>query len=182
MRQWDYFIIVFCMARCDSSMSIPIDLSDINPDLDLESRSFIASLNGENVVPPIETTATASLNLTYFRSGSEGWGEGWDITCEFFVKNTKQEEITGFDIHQGMPGVNGNVLAFLDKAPSVIIEYYMGDLRIYAQLDHTKRNGLNQVTTSQVVEEIEKRGTYADIHTIKHPSGEIQGQIVPRLY
>jgi CHRD domain len=163
------------MAACDSpSGPGDIDFSDI-PVPQSEQIWLHASLDGEAVVPPVETTATSSLQI------SVSWMEGslFIIVYEFYVDNMKRADVTGFEIHQGKGGEDGKVLAFLDKASYVTIGDEEGRLRIFVQLLPDESDPLNQVTADQLVKEMRNWNTYADIHTIDHPNGEIRGPIKP---
>lgn len=161
-------MMALSMAQCsDSTLDFSAPL-----EVDLDILSFAALLNGENVVPAVETTATAELGVMCDDRA------GWRIAYTFFVDHVKREDIIGFEIHQGTRGENGRVLAFLDKSSSItVVETTAEDFIIKVITNQEEADRINPITSAQLVEEMGKSNTYADIHTKKYPSGEIRGRI-----
>lgn len=109
---------------------------------------FTATLSGANEVPPIETTATGSAELTYNR----------DTKVFQIVVEYSGFEATGAHIHHGAEGVNGPVV-FGFEPPASPINYTSDPLTSEQESD--LYNGLY----------------YVNVHSEEYPAGEIRDQL-----
>jgi CHRD domain/Domain of unknown function (DUF4397)/S-layer homology domain len=144
-------------------------IEGLNPDAQLW-----AVMDGTEEVPPVDTGAAGVATFEVSEDGA---------SVTFKVIAWYLEDITMGHIHIGQPGVNGPIV-------SVLVDF--------APLDATSgetRNGLlgeGTITGAEVtavpeagfdgsigalVRAMRSEGSYANIHTVAYPSGEIRGQI-----
>lgn len=130
---------------------------------------FIANMRGRFEVPPVNTNATGEALFRLSRDFQR---------LHFSLSVNNIRNVTAAHIHLGFPGQNGPIVAFLFNAnrsrsgiSSGIVngtltrEDLIGPLRGCAIVD--------------LVREIQRGNTYANVHTVQYPNGEIRGQIVP---
>ena len=109
---------------------------------------FTATLSGANEVPPNESTATGSAELTYNRNTR---------IFQIVVQYTGVEP-AGAHIHLGAEGVNGSVVFGFDPPTSPI-------------------NYTSEPLTSEQETELYDELYYVNIHSELFPGGEIRGQL-----
>lgn len=84
--------------------------------------------------------------------------------------------ITQAHIHLGRRGQNGPIVAFLFGPSKFGISVRRGVVR--GVLTNRDLVGpLQGRTLNDLIREIERGNTYANVHTVQHPDGEIRGQI-----
>jgi hypothetical protein len=153
----------------DSFRLVVQTIEGLNPDAQLWAR-----MDGTEEVPPVDTGAAGVATFEVSEDGA---------SVTFKVIAWYLEDITMGHIHIGQPGVNGPIV-------SVLVDF--------APLDATSgetRNGLlgeGTITGAEVtavpeegfdgsigalVRAMRSEGSYANIHTVAYPSGEIRGQI-----
>ncbi|MFD1776268.1 CHRD domain-containing protein [Paenibacillus rhizophilus] len=130
-------------------------------------RTFRAILSGRNEVPPVRTQAFGTAIFKLSRDGRK----------LFFVLTVRNiSRVTQAHIHLGRRGQNGPVVAFLFGPNKFGISVRRGVVRgtlTAADLVGPQRG----MTLRSLVNEIKRGNTYANVHTIQHPDGEIRGQI-----
>jgi len=117
-------------------------------------KRFITHLAGSQEVPSVETTAKGVAMLQL------------DLTTGIITGKIKLfdlSDVTGSHIHLGEKGTNGPVVVALT-----------GDDSVRNIPDNTK-------LTSEQITQLLKGLMYYNVHSSKNPSGEIRGQIRPRL-
>ena len=91
------------------------------------------------------------------------------------------DDLTGLHIHRGVAGVNGPVVFGLinpnnDLDADLVIDPVNGT--IHCVWDVNERNG---TTLAAELANLLGKALYINVHTVGTPSGEIRGQIVPRI-
>ncbi|MGP4082940.1 CHRD domain-containing protein [Pseudalkalibacillus sp. R45] len=137
---------------------------------------FIAVLDGENEVPPVNTDAFGNAKFVANRRLEQ-------IT--FVLKVEDIENLVQAHIHFGAPGQNGPVLAFLFGADLATLEEQDGistDKGIVTGIITNEDIESNDVGVGDVNDLIRfmcDGRTYVNVHTEQNPAGEIRGQIMP---
>jgi len=126
----------------------------------------IATLSGDQVVPPVSTSATGHATFKHPDSA----------TMNYKVNITGIYHPIGIGIHMGKTGSNGDLIVNLMKQSKeqqtklgmVITGSFTGADLIGPKLG---KNILDLVTS------MKSGDTYISVDTAKHPTGEIRGQI-----
>jgi hypothetical protein len=121
---------------------------DDDEDDDDQIDVFTATLSGANEVPPNESTATGTAELTYNRNTKI-----FDIVVEY-----SGVVATGAHIHIGAEGVNGPVV-FGFEPPTSPINYTSPPL------------------TQEQEDDLYNELYYVNVHSEEFPPGEIRGQL-----
>ncbi|MEF3305956.1 CHRD domain-containing protein [Paenibacillus sp. GYB003] len=130
-------------------------------------RTFRATLNGRQEVPPVRTAATGSALFRLSRDGSR-------LHFRLVVRNIAR--VTQAHIHLGRRGQNGPVVVFLFGPSKFGITVRRGV--VTGTLRNRDLTGpLAGKTLRDLIREIERGNAYANVHTVRHPDGEIRGQI-----
>ncbi len=125
---------------------------------------FRVTLNGDNEVPPVTTTASGALVAELNDHSLIVTGSFTGLTSPVAV-----EIAGGVHIHLGLAGQNGEVAAILNPT---LDEDMMGGVFMaednMIDLSHSDLMALTQ------------RATYVNIHSEMFPAGELRGQITPQ--
>ncbi len=120
-------------------------------------KSFKATLSGNECVPAVTTPAKGEATFELSQDGKE---------LSYSVILTDIKNVTAAHIHQGKKGENGTPLALIDikgEKGKITAKELMGSLK--------------GKTVKDLIEQIETGNTYVNVHTDKHPEGEIRGQV-----
>ncbi|MDQ6723649.1 MAG: CHRD domain-containing protein [Thermoproteota archaeon] len=123
---------------------------------------YTAKLSGQNEVPIVNTTATG---VSEFKMLSKSVG--------FSVNATGIQGVTGGHIHLGKPGQNGPVVATLISSPVATNKVAVSGKIVASALE----GPLKGKKLTDLVSAMKKGNAYVNIHTVKHPNGEIRGDI-----
>ena len=141
--------------------------SGMAADSQADERSFKAELSGSQEVPPVNTKATGEATFQFNMVADR-------LTYRVTLKGIAN--VTAAHVHQGQKGKNGPPVATLftePKKPAISGTLYVeGRIRAYELIGPLKEKALQSL-----VEMIEAGDTYLNVHTTKHPEGEIRGQI-----
>lgn len=124
-----------------------------------------AKLDGNNEVPPVNTTGEGVINLK-----TKGDALSWKMNI------TGITNPTGAHIHRGKNGTNGEVIVDLLKGskssnnPSGMV--LRGNIT-----DSSLTGSMKGKTIADLKAAMANGDTYANVHTKDHPKGEIRGQI-----
>lgn len=131
------------------------------------SKCFIAKLTGREEVPPVCTDA---FGIAQFRFNS-------DFTrLPFKLVVHDIEQVTAAHIHLGRRGENGPVVVFLFGPVTRGISVNRGVVTgIITESDLV--GPLQGMSLLELAREMDTGNTYVNVHTEKHPAGEIRGQI-----
>lgn len=133
-----------------------------------EERSFEAIMTGDQEVPPIATATTGDVRIEF----------NDDFTAATFTLTVNDGvRVQQAHIHCAALGVNGPIVVFLAgfHAPGWDVDGKW--------IDHVQFTNANIVNTAcgstlaALAQSMEDGRTYANVHTVAHPGGEIRGQI-----
>ena len=91
----------------------------------------------------------------------------------FSVNATGIQGVTGGHIHLGKPGQNGPVVATLISSPVATNKVAVSGKIVASALE----GPLKGKKLTDLVSAMKKGNAYVNIHTVKHPNGEIRGDI-----
>ncbi|MDN5847517.1 MAG: CHRD domain-containing protein [Candidatus Nitrosocosmicus sp.] len=126
----------------------------------------VASLSGQEEVPPVDTQATGMAEFTPVAPTNE--------TVDFNVNATDIQGVTAGHIHSGAVGENGEVVVTLftfDTPQDMVSE----NGTITADMLEGEMQGM---TIADLITAMKDGNTYVNFHTEQNPSGEIRGQIM----
>ena len=132
--------------------------------------AFGAIMTGNEEVPPVESESSALISLVLNPDGTlsfQLWATGP-------IEGARQAHI-----HLGGHGQNGPVVLFL-YGPTEGENFQDGDLISTATVgdaDVIARTGFDP-TIASLVDRMRQGRTYANLHTLAHPGGEVRGQII----
>jgi hypothetical protein len=126
-------------------------------------RRFIATLSGDQEVPPVNTTATGTVAITVDEDQDE---------INFTLNVSNISNVTLAHIHSGAPTVNGDIRAFLFAGPQT------GTVNGQLATGTVTTADLTGITFDQLLTEMAAGNAYVNVHTVQNPDGEIRGQII----
>ena len=133
-----------------------------------QDHTFGAILTGDEEVPAVATEMSGSVRIRF----------NDDFTAAAFTLTvTAGVRVQQAHIHCGLAGVNGPVVVFLAglHAPGWDVDGKWIDHAVF-----TKANIVNPACGATLVELAQSMTdgrTYANVHTIANPAGEVRGQI-----
>ncbi len=137
---------------------------------------FHATLSGYQEVPAISTTGTGAFDATVeTRRG--------DVVIRYRLEYAGLEGTAqAAHIHFGQRSVNGGVIAFLcgggDK-PACPSSGVVRGVIDREDVIGPEAQGIAPGEIEEAIAAMEAEITYVNVHTDKHPGGEIRGQVVP---
>ena len=128
----------------------------------LSAQTADFELSGDNVVPPVSTTAGGTCSA--YLNAKE---------TSFTLNCSHNAAVTSAHIHEGTPGANGPVVFFLDSTTS------FGGIVSAETLQQQKDDGLGVVGVDfEEFKDLLRAGSlYVNVHTDANPGGEIRGNI-----
>ncbi|MBC6973425.1 CHRD domain-containing protein [Bacillus sp. Xin] len=131
------------------------------------STCFISKLTGREEVPPVYTDA---FGIAQFRFNN-------DFTkLQFKLVVHDIEQVTAAHIHLGDRGENGPVVVFLFGPVTRGISVDRGVVTgIISETDLV--GSLQNMSLLELANRMNTGNTYVNVHTEKHPPGQIRGQI-----
>jgi hypothetical protein len=130
-----------------------------------QKEKFNAKLSGQEEVPPVQTTASG---MAWFKPMLD---KVW-----FKVNVTDMQGVTQAHIHIGKVGENGPVVVTLYKSDTpqpINGKLAYGNITANLLEGPMKGKQLSDLATT-----MSNGSTYVNVHTEKHPNGEIRGQIM----
>ncbi|MCL5024756.1 MAG: CHRD domain-containing protein [Nitrospirae bacterium] len=131
-------------------------------------KSFKATLSGGEETPPAMTAAKGEATFTLGKGGTE---------LMYKVTVSGIENVTAAHIHSGKKGKEGPVVVVLYAGPKKE-GAFSGTLSEGTVTGKDLKGSLAGKPLSALVGMIESGDAYVNVHTTKHPSGEIRGQIL----
>ena len=136
-----------------------------------QGTKFEAKLSGKNQTPAIETPAhgTATFQLS---------ADGKSLSYRLYVADI--ENVSMAHIHMAAAGQEGPVVAWLypSKPPAVVKKGKFTGVLARGTLTEANLAGpLAGKSIADLVDQIKAGKAYVNVHTEKHPEGEIRGQI-----
>lgn len=129
--------------------------------------SFKAKLTGKEDVPALKTPARGEA---IFKLGKDGMEVGYEVDLKGI------ENVSAAHIHYGKKGENGAPIANLFTGPKKVGKF-SGELVKGVITDKDLYGVLQGKTIGDLVKMIKEGELYVNVHTDKHPDGEIRGQI-----
>src|SRR6266545_1889174 len=130
-------------------------------------QKFTANLSGNNEVPPVNTNAGGEAKFTVINDNT---------TIKYRINITGLTDANGAHIHTGKEGKNGAVIVDLmknskknDIATGIVIR---GNIT-----DSSLTGPIKGKTVADLISAMSNGDTYTNVHTPKHPKGEIRGRI-----
>jgi hypothetical protein len=130
-----------------------------------QNQQYRAKLDGNNEVPPVNTTAEGVIN---FKTKNDM------MTWKMNV--TGITEGTGAHIHQGKIGENGDIVVDLMKV-SKHSDTAKGMIMRGNVTDSSLTGPMEGKTVADLQTAMTNGDTYVNVHTDDHPDGEIRGQV-----
>jgi hypothetical protein len=135
---------------------------------------FHGSLKGYEEVPAISTTGTGTFQATLATVGS-------DPVVRYRLEYSGLEGmVMASHIHFGQPDVNGGIVAFLcgggDK-PACPTSGVVRGVVDRADVIGPAGQGIAAGEIEEAIVAMEAGMAYVNVHTDKHPGGEIRGQV-----
>ena len=160
---------VSCFALVVAGLVSTVHVSAVG-----EKSSLKASLDGGQEVPAISTTGTGSLEL---RIDDEAATIDYDLSYE----NLEGTTTSASHIHLGQPNVNGGVSVFLcgggGKPACPATSGTVSGTITPADVIGPAGQGIAPGEFAELLNVLRQRLTYVNVHTNKHPGGEIRGLI-----
>jgi hypothetical protein len=130
-----------------------------------QKEKFNAILSGQEEVPPVQTTASGMA-----------WFKPMQDNVWFKLNVTDMQGVTKAHIHTATVGENGPVVVTLYKSDTP--QPINGKLA-YGNITANLLEGpLKGKQISDLATAMSNGSTYVNVHTQKHPNGEIRGQIM----
>ena len=130
-----------------------------------QNQKFKAKLSGQDEVPPVQTTASGMV-----------WFKPMQDKVWFKVNVTDMQGVTKAHIHTGKVGANGPVVVTLYKSDTP--QSINGKLSYGNITSNLLEGPMKGKQISDLVTAMSNGSTYVNVHTEKHPNGEIRGQIM----
>ena len=128
---------------------------------------FTVELSGNEEVPPVQTDAKGSAELTAPHFDNIGYS----------VNVSNIDKVTMAHIHSGKIGENGPIVVTLFKTETPSTEPINGNL-VSGNITNAKLEGpMAGKTLIDLTKSMELGETYVNVHTEENPNGEIRGQI-----
>jgi hypothetical protein len=131
------------------------------------SATFKTKLTGKEAVPPVETKTKGEAVFELSKDGKE---------LTYMLEVMDIEGVTAAHIHAGKMGVEGPPVAGLFGGPKKD-GMFNGKLAKGTIMDKDLFGPLAGKTVGDLVKMIKDGEAYVNVHTIKHPGGEVRGQI-----
>jgi CHRD domain len=136
-----------------------------------QGTRFQARLSGKNQSPVVDTPAHGVATFALSKDGK---------SLSYRLSVTDIENVSMAHIHMGPAGQEGPVVAWLypSKPPAVVKKGKFTGVLARGTLTAANLVGpLEGKTISDLVDQIKDGKAYVNVHTEKHPAGEIRGQI-----
>ena len=134
------------------------------------AQVFTAALTGTEEVPPVDTATTGDVIILF---------NAEETAAEFLLTVNAGQRVQQAHIHCGAIGVNGPVVVFLAGFHANgwdVNGPWVGNTTFSnANITDTSCGS----TVAELAQAMREGMTYANVHTVAHPGGEVRGQIRP---
>jgi CHRD domain. len=131
-----------------------------------QNQKFNAKLSGQQEVPPVQTTTASGM----------AWFTSMQDKVWFKLNVTDMQGVTKAHIHTGKVGENGPILVTLYKSDTP--QSINGKLSYRNITANMLEGPMKGKQISDLATAMSNGSTYVNVHTEKHPNGEIRGQIM----
>jgi hypothetical protein len=153
------------------TVSLMFVLTPVN---NASNESHKADLSGYEEVPAVSSTGTGSLRLKVDEANQT-------IDYELSYDNLEGTTTTASHIHLGQKGVNGGVIAFFcgggGRPPCTNTSGTFSGTITPADVIGPAAQGLAPGEFAEALRALRAGQVYVNVHTNKHPGGEIRGQV-----
>lgn len=132
---------------------------------------IVVDLSGDQVVPPVQTSASGTFTLMIETSPSGTFNISYQLDVKDIV------DVTAAHIHLGAAGTNGDVIVPLFTGPPKTGSF-TGTLASGTITEADLTGPMQGKTFQDLAGVVLAGGTYVNVHTTANPNGEIRGQIV----
>ncbi len=146
------------------TLVLPGVAGSVTADNDHGGPQFEARLHGSEEVPPVSTNTSGKAEFEFNRGKTE-------LHFDLSVENGQR--VQQAHIHCAPEGQNGPMGGFHDKGWDVDGNW-IGDA---TATDANITNTACGSTLAEIADAMAQGRTYANVHTVAHPAGEIRGQI-----
>jgi hypothetical protein len=150
----------------------------VNPAPVFTQEEFIAELDGNQVVPSVDTTNARGMGEFRFSSST---GAVETLELYYSIKATNIMNITELHLHQGLNGENGPIVVDLtskiDPNYNVTGIISSGNVTMEEDLLQGPLLGKEEYGLGILYDNMQQNRIYVDIHTAEHHDGEIRGDI-----
>ena len=155
------------LALSSAVLSLMIMAAVNSPAFVFAKQKFKATMTGDEEVPSVTTKATGMASFTTQNN---------DTSIKYKLNITGLSDATGAHIHSGKKGENGDVIVDLLKNsknnPTKAGMAIRGNIT-----DSSLTGPMKGKTVGDLISAMNSGDTYTNVHTQKHPKGEIRGQI-----
>jgi hypothetical protein len=175
MRSFNRVVLAATVGLSAGLVLPPLGMAD--RDHGSRDRAEIgAKLAGFSEVPAVSSTGSGSFDATISKDGST-------ITYKLTYRNLEGAVTNAAHIHLGQPDVNGGVSAFLcgggGKPACPPSGGTIEGAIVASDVVGPAGQGIAAGELAELLRAIDKGVTYVNVHTEKHPSGEIRGNVEP---
>ena len=139
-----------------------------------KSNSLKADLEGFEEVPAISSTGSGELRISIAKNGSS-------FDYELTYEDLEGATTTAAHIHLGQQSVNGGISVFLcgggGRPPCTPTSGTFTGTVTAADVIGPTGQGIAPTEFAELLRAMREGATYVNVHTDKHPGGEIRGQI-----
>lgn len=164
---------VFALVALTAMIAFSIMLISA-PSQKLSNESHKADLLGFEEVPAVSSTGSGELKLKIDEAAEI-------IEFELSYENLEGTTTSAAHIHIGQKGVNGGVVAFFcggtTTPPCTPTSGSFSGMIGPPDITAVASQGIAAGEWAEVVRAIRAGAVYANVHTNKHPGGEIRGQV-----
>jgi len=158
-------VVIISVTNMGSSTTIqfpPFVLAQVQ-------QNFTANLDGQNVVPPVNTEATGTSEFTLSSDGKS-------LNYEVYVTNI--DDIVLAQVYQGQQGETGTAVSTLIRFKELTPTGPVNGLLTQGIITADELIGpLSGQQISDLIEIIGVNNAYVEVQTTEYPNGEIRGQI-----
>ena len=162
------------LSACAAPDAAPTDVAEVVSIPVFEARSHATHLTGDQEVPPVDTKAVGQFIMKLSENGQ---------SISFTLIASNIIDVTQAHIHRRPPGAaTGGVVVWLypSASPPVLIPGRSSGILSEGTFTSTNFVGfMAGKTMAEFLAEVAAGRTYANVHTVAHPGGEIRGDIIP---
>jgi hypothetical protein len=162
-------LVLILVIACPGDDGTAVTSTTERPtNVSLPSATYTAELTGAESVPPVRTTAAATLTLNY---DSETEQLAFELEITHALTNPSVATI-----YEGTPGTNGTAVYILFAGPTEDGSF-VGTLAEDVVVDTDLTGSLRGKTLADLIALIEDGNAYVSIGNTSHPVDAIRGQI-----
>jgi CHRD domain len=174
MKNWRMGAIAGVALAAMVGVGVVVMADDDDDRGDRGHRSLRAELDGYQEVPANSTTGSGEFRARIARDNSS-------IDFELTYEDLEGTVTTAAHVHLGQKSVNGGVSFFLcgggGRPPCTPTSGHFTGTVTAADVTGPTAQGIAAGELAEIIAAMKAGVTYANVHTNKHPGGEIRGQI-----